>query len=494
MSDTRKKILAVDDEQDILEIVADFLSKDFQVLTMPSAIEALKIIEEWSPDLILTDVNMPGMTGIEFLKEVRARNINIPTIVFTGYSDKDMAIDALRFQASDFLEKPIVFSSLKDSVLRALAHSGRQLQINQIHENLERAKMEIELQAVALEELYSSGEMISVNRELIPAAFHSFLSANGQIHSRLLYCAAIAKTKLPILITGETGVGKDVVAHSIHNAAERSGKFIAANIAGMDDALLADTLFGHVSGAFTSADKARPGLIEAAAGGTLFLDEIGDLSSQSQVKLLRLLESGEYYQLGSDQIKKSDARIITATHRNLDLMASKDEFRKDLIYRLRTHQVHISPLRERREDIPVQLEHFINAAALELKVETPRMPKELLILLSNYDFPGNTRELKSMVLDAVSRQKGGNLALQPFVEKMQRSDGHTPPATTAAVIGFMQTKDPGRMPTLKEAEESLIEEALRRADGNQAIAARMLGITRQALNKRLIRSQDKKTA
>jgi DNA-binding NtrC family response regulator len=306
------------------------------------------------------------------------------------------------------------------------------------------------------------------------------------------YVEAIAGSSRPVLITGETGVGKELVARAIHSLSNRNGHFVAVDISGIDDTVFADTLFGHKKGAFTGVPEARRGLIEQASGGTLFLDEIGDLSPVSQLKLLRLIQEREYLPLGSDMLKKSDARIIVATNRDINKLLQSDAFRKDLYYRLRTHHIHLPPLRERMDDLPLLAAHFLEEASKELGKKKPAIPAQLNTLLGTYSFPGNIRELRAMVFDALSSHRAGTLSLQMFKIAM---GGEVPPgndngellaASEAAAFSFHE-----KLPTLREAEQLLIERAMNRAGGNQSVAARLLGITRQALNRRLNRAAKK---
>ena len=290
------------------------------------------------------------------------------------------------------------------------------------------------------------------------------------------------------MISGETGVGKELVAGALHELSGRKGDLVAVNAAGLDDNVFADTLFGHRKGAFTGADRDRKGLIEQASGGTLFLDEIGDLSPASQVKLLRLLDQREYFPLGADKPRISDARIIVATHHDLDSLKAAGEFRNDLYYRLRTHHIRIPPLRDRLEDIPLLLEHFVEEAARESGKKKPTYHKELIALLQSYHFPGNVRELKAMTFDAVSKHGSKMLSNSSFLEHIDSSRGSDARAESG---GAGSTKKwlsrLERLPTLKEISQLVIEEALRRADDNQRVAAKMLGISHQALNQRLRR-------
>ena len=254
--------------------------------------------------------------------------------------------------------------------------------------------------------------------------------------------------------------------------------------------MFSDTLFGHEKGAFTGAESYRDGLISQASGGILFLDEIGDLNHQSQVKLLRLLQEKEYYQLGSDLPKKTDARVIVATNRDVQSLLKEEKIRKDLYFRLSAHHIHIPPLRERLDDIPFLLEHFLEKAAAALDKKKPTPPPELVTLLSTYDFPGNVRELETLIYDAVSRHESGVLSLESFRNVIDMERGRADDGPGDAAPNF-QSMDQflNNFPTLKQAEVFLIERALERAKDNQGIAASILGITRQALNKRLIRKK-----
>jgi len=311
------------------------------------------------------------------------------------------------------------------------------------------------------------------------------ITSSPEMHDIFQYIESIAPTNQPVLITGETGVGKELVAKSIHATSQVKGPMVTVNVAGLDDTVFSDTLFGHVKGAFTGADRIRSGLIEKANWGTLFLDEIGDLSHASQVKLLRLIQEGEYLPLGQDEPKQSNARILAATNMDLWTHQRSGNFRKDLNFRLRTHHIHIPPLRERIEDIPLLLTHFFIKAAKTLNKKTPTPPKELVTLLSTYSFPGNIRELESLVFDAVSRHTNRILSLDSFkshIDTERRAKKGTSGSSSdeTELVSF-----PDELPTIKEAVGLLVDEALKRADGNQTIAAKMLGISRQALGKRL---------
>ncbi|HEX2956827.1 MAG TPA: sigma-54 dependent transcriptional regulator [Chitinispirillaceae bacterium] len=319
--------------------------------------------------------------------------------------------------------------------------------------------------------------------------FSEIVTDSSAMRSIFKYIEAIAETSLSVFITGETGSGKELIARSIHNASGRKGAFVAVNVAGLDDSLFSDTLFGHEKGAFTGAENRRAGLIQKATGGTLFLDEIGDLKMESQVKLLRLLEDRSYYQVGADTPLISDARIVVATNCDIIEKYNKGKFRADLFYRLNGHHIRIPPLRKRKEDISLLVNHFIKKASSEMKKKIPRIPEDLFALLNVYHFPGNIRELKGMVYDALSRHQSGILSLDTFKEHLEycnllpqpgfNATKHTINGTNQKVQFFEQ------LPTLHEIEELLVQEALNRSLGNQSIAASILGLTRSALNKRI---------
>ncbi len=318
-------------------------------------------------------------------------------------------------------------------------------------------------------------------------AFAEIITRDQAMRAMFRYAEAIARSTHPVLITGETGTGKDLVARALHRLSGRSGEFVAVNVAGLDDTMFSDTLFGHTKGSYTGADRSRDGLIASAAEGTLFLDEIGDLTVASQVKLLRLLQDGTFYPLGADRPRQSRARVVVATNCDVVQAVSARTFRQDLYYRLRTHHLTLPPLRERAEDLPLLVTHFLKKAARTFGKPAPIVPLALHQLLNSYDFPGNVRELEAMVVDAVARHRGATLSLQSFKDA---SSGNRPAETGPRADGTLRSmfeSFPKQLPNFREAEEALLSEALRRADGNQGVAAAILGISRQAINQRLMR-------
>jgi DNA-binding NtrC family response regulator len=320
--------------------------------------------------------------------------------------------------------------------------------------------------------------------------FEDIVSCSRKMRSIFQYLEVVAKSPQPVLITGESGTGKELVTRAIHRLSGCKGELVSVNLAGLDDAMFSDTLFGHKKGAFTGADQLRDGLIVKAANGVILLDEIGDLCESSQIRLLRLIQEREFYPVGSDTPRRSEARIVCASHRDLKDLVAQGRFRNDLYYRLNVHHVELPPLRNRKEDIPLLLEHFIRQAATTLAMAPPSYPKELLDLLTVYHFPGNVRELQGIVFDAVARSKGGKLSQEPFRQVM--SSGR-PPAAVPTPSGTTG-QDPrldlleeiwGHFPTLDEAEDYLVDVAMSIAKGNQGTAATMLGLKRQTFNIRL---------
>ena len=457
-------IMIVDDEASILLAIDTTLqiAGINNTITCQDSRQVMELIADQPIEAMLLDLNMPNIDGHRLLDDVRKEYPDVPVIIVTGAVDVETAVRCIKAGAFDYIVKPVESDRLITAVNRALSfqelkRENQSLRRHMLHEDLEH-----------------------------PYVFKNIVTSNKKMLTIFHYVESIATTSQPVLIRGETGVGKELIARTIHELSGLKGKFVAVNAAGLDDTVFSDTLFGHVKGAFTGADTPRGGLIDQANGGTLFLDEIGDLTQASQVKLLRLLQEGEYFALGSDAPRTANTRIIAATNQNLSELLSEGRFRKDLNYRLRTHRIYIPPLRERLDDIPLLLDHFLTLAASRLDKPTPVVPRELVPLLSAYSYPGNIRELEAMVFDAVSRYRSGVLSLDSFNIHIHGEPSHgdlTP--SPKENLGAPPLTFSHRLPTIKEATSLLIEEALRRSDGNQSRAARMLGISQQALSKRL---------
>jgi DNA-binding NtrC family response regulator len=460
----KNPVLIVDDEESALESFETTLNLNGfnNVLKCQDSREVLTLLIRQNIACILLDINMPHKTGLELLEEVKNDFPGIPIIIITGIDEIETAVDCMKKGAEDYMVKPVEKNRLISGLKRVL--------------ELKEMKRKYTL----LKDHFFS------HRINHPEAFSDIVTNNGKMKSIFEYIEVIASSPEPVLISGETGVGKELIARSIHKLSERDGKFIAVNVAGVEDNIFSDTLFGHAKGAFTDAHQARAGMIEQASRGTLFLDEIGEIKRPSQVKLLRLLQEYEYYPLGSDMLKFSDARIIVATNHELESLMTSGEFRKDLYHRICVHNIHIPPLRERLEDIPLLVDFFLEQSAKKLKKKKPTPPKELNTLLQTYHFPGNIRELRAMIFNAVSMHKSKMLSLDAFKAAISKDQNLIPSEisetaqTTDSLLSSSQI-----LPSLKQMNQILIDEAMKRAEGNQAIAARMLGITRQALNRRL---------
>jgi len=410
--------------------------------------------------LILLDLVMPQLGGEELLALIREQHPEIAVIVISGLNQLETAVRCIKNGAFDYYVKTDEEDRLMGGVMRAV----RMIE-------LERENREM-------------SHCILTGALKHPRTFSSIVTTDRAMHGIFAYIEAVAQSPQPLLISGESGVGKEQIAQSAHALSGCRGPLVAVNVAGLDDTVFADTLFGHVRGAFTGADQARRGMVEEAGDGTLFLDEIGDLSIPSQVKLLRLLQEGEYFPLGSDRPKRLKARVIVATHQNLAAKQAAGTFRRDLYYRLCTHHIQVPPLRERKGDIPLLLDHFLNEAARELGKKKPTPPKELAQLLATYSFPGNVRELRAMVYDAVSIHRDRILSMESFLKVIDRPGVEVSPAVTELSENNPFTNFE-HLPTFAEGAELLVTEAMARAGGNQSIAARLLGITQSALCKRL---------
>lgn len=463
-----RPIFLVDDEEAILRgfRISLEIGGIKNIVEISDSREVLARLAATEGELMVLDLSMPHIDGEKILAEVSEKFPELPVIVATGLNDVQIAVRCMRQGALDYMVKPVEPSKFLATIKQSIENRAL------LREN------------TALKESLLSGDLNH------PRAFESIVTRSKSIRAIFQYIEMISQTPRPVLITGETGVGKELVAKSIHTLSHLSGEFMAVNVAGLDDNLFADTLFGHEPGAFTGANQKRAGLIERARGGTLFLDEIGDLGMSSQVSLLRLLQEGEYYPLGADKPKYTDCRVVAATNHDLVEAQSSGRFRKDLYYRLGTHRVHIPPLRERFEDMTLLVEHFLAEAAKTLGKKKPTPPPELITLLQTYSFPGNIRELQGLIFDAVAQHKKGTLSTQSIrrMISMEEHGGLGSPhqSVSDSQYAIQVLEDPGLVfPTIQELEKILIEEAMKRAKNNQSIACRMLGITRQTLNKKV---------
>lgn len=459
-------VLVVDDEQNTLKACAATLKmNDIKNVTTESDSRKLMDIMAAKPvDIVLLDLFMPHVSGMEILPVLRERYPHVPVIVVTAAYELDRAVECMKMGAFDFLIKPVESDRLVTTITKAIEWRMLNDQISALTDHLVSDHLDN------------------------PAAFDEIVTCSRKMHSIFQYIEVVARSNRPVMITGESGTGKELVARAIHRLSGCSGKLVSVNLAGLDDTMFSDTLFGHRKGAFTNADQAREGLIVQAAGGVLFMDEIGDLGESSQIKLLRLLQEREFYPVGSDAPRKCEARIVCASNKNIKDLVASGRFRNDLYYRLCMHHVMLPPLRERKEDIPLLVEHFIAQEAKENGQRAPSYPRELLALLNTYHFPGNIRELQGMVIDAVTRRQSGMISMESFRRLI--APGLTLEISIRPKMDHEALRQKleeiwGHFPTLREAEECVIDTALKLAGGNQGIAAAMLGLKRQTLNMRL---------
>jgi DNA-binding NtrC family response regulator len=452
-------LIVDDDEAEIASLAAVLTSNGMgNIMACADSRKTMDHVRGADPAVVLLDLTMPHIPGEKLLAGIHQGFPHIPVIVVTGTNEVDAAVACMKSGAFDYMVKAVEESRLVSGVRRAIAIRS-----------LEREYRHLQRKMLAAAPAH-------------PEAFSGIITRNRVMQSLFLLIESVARTSEPILIVGETGTGKRRIAQAVHTASGRAGPFVDVNAAGLDDAMFSDTLFGHRKGAFTGAGEARGGLVRQAAGGTLLLDEIGDLCMQSQIKLLRLLDTMEYYQLGSDLPVRADVRILAATNRELSGLIEEEKFRRDLFYRLSTHEIRVPPLRERKDDLPLLVEHFLGEADAQTGKGKPAVPAELMALLETYNFPGNIRELRSMVFDAVSRESSSTLSLAPFKAVIGRDPAQAPARLQGDLFAQLQT-----LPTIRQATRMLMDEAMKRAGGNQSAAARLLGMSHQALNMRLQR-------
>ncbi len=456
-------ILLVDDDEALLRTLSRAIR--LEQLGTPVACQDPREVASWISrqdiGLVLLDLLMPHLPGEAVLRLLKEKRADIPVIILSAVQNLETAVRCVKEGAFDYLTKPCDLSRLSVTIRNAL----RQYEMSRENQRLMFRLVDPSLQH--------------------PECFEEILTVSPAMRNIFRYMEAIAPSPEPVFIFGETGVGKELIARAIHRLSGRTGPFVAVNVAGIDGTTFSDSLFGHVRGAYTGADRIREGLIEQAAGGTLLLDEIGDLGADEQTKLLRLLQEGEYYPLGADRPRKSCCRFLATTNRDLTSLLQSGRFRADLYYRLQTHLVRIPPLRERPEDIPLLAEHFLRQAAERLGKPIPAVPPEWITYLKTYRFPGNVRELRSLMTDAVSRHEKGIISIdmllppdrEPVAKGLEIGGISSEQANTANLI-FGNV-----LPTLEEAKTALVQEALRRAGNNLGAAARLLQISRRTLSR-----------
>ncbi len=439
-------VLVVDDEKNYLLILEDLLLEDgYRVLTASSAAEALNIITNDVIDTVVTDIKMPGLTGIDLLDRVLTHDPELPVIVMTAFAEVDQAVAAMKKGALDHIQKPFDNTDFKNAVARGVEKRA----------------------------LVKHRRTISDTQQ--PSA-DGIVGESKVIQDALLIVKKVADTPITVLVSGESGTGKELVARSIHRQSRRADKtFISINCAAMTESLLESELFGYEKGAFTGALTTKAGKFEAAQGGSLFLDEIGDMPPTLQVKLLRVLQEQEFSRVGGSKDIKVDVRIIAATNKNLKHEVESGAFRGDLYYRLNGVHIELPPLRERREDIPLLTAHFLNTVSHKLERVVTSVEPEVVRTLTDYDWPGNVRELEHVIERAVvfcSHEKVRLRDLPPEIT-VDPSKQSTPL--------YIPSTEKTLAETLDAIEEEIIKDALNKTGNVQAQAARSLGISRSNL-------------
>jgi DNA-binding NtrC family response regulator len=440
-------ILIVEDEAKMRRLLELNLGEDgFTTLSAADAEAGLKLLRENPVDLVVTDLKLPGMNGLEFLHAIKRQNAALPVVVMTAFGTVETAVEAMKAGASDYVLKPFSLAEMR-MVIR------KELDVRNLREE-NRSLRE------ALGKRY---------------AHPNIVARSAKMQETLATVERVAPTNATVLLGGESGVGKDLIARAIHEKSRRAtGPFVKINSTAIPENLLESELFGYEKGAFTGAAASKPGKFELADKGTLFLDEIGDVPPATQVKLLRVLQEREFERLGGTKTIKVDVRLVAATNRNLRAALEQGTFREDLYYRLNVVPIDIAPLRERKEDIPELVNLFVSRFAGDSGKPVDGISPEAMKVLVNYHWPGNVRELQNIIERACALAKGTTI---------EASDIHldSPPAKGADAGNHFL---PAGM-TLEQWEDEMIQEALRRAHGNKSQAARLLGLSRNALRYRL---------
>ena len=446
-------ILIVEDEPRMRRLLEISLGEDgHSVRSVAEAESGLKSLAREPADLIVTDLKLPGMSGLEFMTEARRMNAATPMIVMTAYGSVETAVEAMKAGASDYVLKPFTMAEMRLVIKKEL--------------DVQRMRDENRSLKEALGKRYH---------------FQNIVARSAKMQEVLGLVERVAATNSTVLIGGESGVGKDLIARAIHqNSRRASGPFVKINSTAVPDTLFESELFGFEKGAFTGAMTAKPGKFELADKGTLFLDEIGDVPVPIQVKLLRVLQEREFERLGGTRTIKVDVRLIAATNRDLRAALEDGTFREDLYYRLNVVPIDIPPLRERKDDIPDLANHFLARYSSEHGKEIQQITPAALKVLTDYHWPGNVRQLENIIERAVTLSAGAVLDAADIHLDARPVPGAAGSAGNAGGVPFL----PEGM-TMEQWEDELIREAMRRANGNKSEAARMLGLSRNALRYRL---------
>lgn len=445
--DDRPTVLLIDDERGTREVLAKFMKLDYNVTIAEDGEVGLNLLERNDYDLVLTDIRMPRADGFDILAKAMAKANPPPCIMFTAYGSIETAVDAMRKGAFDFVTKPVNFDQLELVMKKAL--ESKRIK----EENIELKKR--------LDDKFG-----------LPSIIGNSLPMRQVIDT----VKQVAPTRATVLIEGESGTGKDLIAQAIHQLSGRTGKFVAVHCAALPETLLESELFGHEKGAFTGAVEMRKGRFELAEGGTLFLDEIGEIPLSIQVKLLRVLESRTFERVGGTDTIHANVRVVAATNRDLEKMVAQGTFREDLFYRLNVVAVLLPPLRERSEDIPVLVQHFIQQFAGENGKNGMTIDGGAMAALMSYQWHGNIRELRNCIESMVVLCRTQELTVDNVPANIRE---HSSPGITRTLL------ESGEGCTLERNEKLLIERALNECNGNRSHAAEKLGISRRTLQRKL---------
>jgi nitrogen regulation protein NR(I) len=465
------KLLLIDDEEDVrYSLQRIFDSPEIELATASSGEEGIKVIAKFKPDLVLMDVRMGGMNGLETLRKIRAGNSKLLIILMTAYGTTQTAIEAMKLGAYDYLLKPFDIAQLKELVTSALKAARDMKQV-------------VSYQPLLQSEDYELG----------------VIGRSPPMQNVFKLIGQVAATDATALITGESGTGKELVARAIYHHSERSTQpFLAVNCAAIPEQLLESELFGHERGSFTGATTQRIGKFEQCNKGTIFLDEIGDMTPPTQTKILRVLQSGTFERVGGNSPIQVDVRVIAATNKPLEAAVAAKQFREDLFYRLNVVRIHIAPLRDRASDIPLLVNYFLEKNARELKRPPKSIAASVIKKLEKYHWPGNVRELENAIRRAHVMSKGDAILLgdlPPEISGQNSGTGILPVSgepsgsqTDAAALArqlFQWAKRDPKLKVIPAVERELVIQALKETNDNQVHAAKLLGITRATLRKRI---------
>lgn len=471
----KARIILVDDEKEVLEMLEEFLEMNgFEVDSIADSREAIRALKEGRYDILITDLAMPHIDGLQLINFIQREFIETLGIVITGYGSMESAIKALRCGAFDYIVKPFKFDEVLETVKLGVYYL-RLLRERLVTEELKRKPN--------LLRRFSDSKLLRENVILRSQLkdkykFENLIGMSFPMQKVFEMIEKVADTNATVLITGESGVGKELVARAIHyNSSRKDNPLVVVNCGALPETLLESELFGYEKGAFTGALATRLGRFEIANGGTIFLDEIGDMSINLQVKLLRVLQEREFERLGGNKPIKVDVRVIAATNRNLEQLVKEGKFREDLYYRLNVVPIHIPPLRERKQDIPLLVDHFIRLSNAINNGQIEGVSEEAMRLLMEYDYPGNVRELQNVIERIVVLKKRGRIEVDDLPEKMIRP--------TKPVFEFDLSK--GYETLVTEFEKSLIMKALAEAKGIKSKAAKALNLNRTTLIEKMRR-------